>query len=249
MNLVNFRDLGGIETIDGKKVKTKRLLRAGEPVKMNGAAVTMLINHKLSAIADFRSAREIASAPVDKLPGVSYINFDIMADQPENAASEEDWLKRLHPDYADKHMIDLYRDFITSQSGRSGYSQFTKYCINNNEGAILFHCAAGKDRTGFGAALILKLLGVSDEDVFHDYLKTIEARKESNEKIVENYRTKGLTEDQLSALAMLYSVKRAYLEATFETIQAEYGSFDAYIENGLMITPAEIERLRELYLE
>jgi protein-tyrosine phosphatase len=248
MNLVNFRDLNGMPTKDGRKLKEKRLLRSGEAVQLDEEAVATLMEHDLKIIVDFRSAYEAENAPADKIPGVSYVNYDIMADANENMASQENWLKHLDPNNADIMMKKLYHAFAVSPSSRNGYAQFIKTCLSCDEGAVLFHCAAGKDRTGLGAAIILKLLGVSDEDIFHDYLKTNENRKEANEHILEGYRQKGLTEAQLDALSMLYSAKKEYLESAFNAIESEYGSFENYIENGLSINSSEIESLKHLYL-
>ena len=246
MNLVNFRDLGGIKA-GGSKVKTKRLLRAGQPVKLNEEAISMLSQHGLSSIVDFRSPKEVAEAPVDTLPKVSYIQYDIMGDD-DNAASEEYWLSKLQPEASDEHMKGLYRDFIKTELGRRGYSQFVKFCAAKEEGAILFHCAAGKDRTGFGAALLLKLLGADEEDIFQDFLLTNKQRLGTNKEILERYRKRGLNESQLEALSILYGVKREYLETAYETIASEYGDFETYIEKGLQVTKEEIERLKEIYL-
>jgi len=245
MNLVNFRDLGYME-----KIKPKRLLRAAAPVQLNPEAIALLEDHNLKHIVDFRSVKETEESPNDEFAGVSYINYDVMASHETNMASEEEWLRNLTPESADKNMEGLYREFITASSSLEGYSQFIKQCANNKEGAILFHCVAGKDRTGFGAALLLKILGLSDEDIFLDFMKTMEARKEANAAIIEHYRTsRGLTESQVIALEILYGVKQSYLEVAFDTITAEYGSFDAYVKDGLGITEEELSNLRAIYLK
>lgn len=248
MNLINFRDLGGTPAANGRKIKSNRLLRSAEPVKMNKEAVFMLTQHGLKALVDFRCGREISKGPDDKIPGVSYVNYDIMADDDEDTTIDE-WLFGMNPTRAEKYMNRIYREFITSGSGRNGYSQFIKYCSGDISGAILFHCAAGKDRTGFGAALLLKLLGVANEEIFSDYLQTNESRREHNEKLLAEYRANGMNEEQLVAATILNGVKREYLEAAFATIQEEYGSFENYIEKGLSATPADIARLKDLYLE
>jgi len=249
MNLVNFRDLGGIAAAENKKIKPKRLLRSGEIVQPNEEAIARLVEHDLKMIVDFRSEHEASNAPTYSFPDVEYINYDIMADSKENTASKETWLKMLDPANVDRIMKGLYRDFAISDAARNGYAKFIRDCINSNEGAILFHCAAGKDRTGFAAAILMKLLGVGDEDIKQDYLKTNEERKEANEHILEGYKQKGLSASQLVALAMLYSVKEEYLQAAFEAIDAEYGSFEEYARDGLLISSSDIQTLRELYLE
>ena len=249
MNLVNFRDLGGITTTENRRIKPRRLLRSGEIVQPNKEAIAKLVEHDLKLIVDFRSEHEAANAPTHSFTDVQYINYDIMADSKENTASRETWLKMLDPDNVDSIMKGLYRDFAISDAARSGYTKFIRDCINSNEGAVLFHCAAGKDRTGFAAAILMKLLGVGDEDIQQDYLKTNAERKEANEHILEGYKQKGLSASQLIALNILYSVKEEYLQAAFEAIDAEYGSFEEYVKNGLSVADSDIELLRGLYLE
>jgi len=249
MNLVNFRDLGGITSAENKRIKPKRLLRSGEIVQPNEEAIARLVEHDLKTIVDFRSEHETANAPTHSFTDVQYINYDIMADSKENTASKETWLKMLDPDNVDSIMKGLYRDFAISDAARNGYTKFIRDCINSNEGAILFHCAAGKDRTGFAAAILMKLLGVGDEDIQQDYLKTNEERKEANEHILDGYKQKGLSASQLVALATLYSVREEYLQAAFEAIDAEYGSFEEYVRDGLLISSSDIQTLREMYLE
>ena len=220
MNLVNFRDLGGISAVDGKKIKPNRLLRSGELVQLDEASFATLSKHNLKTLIDFRSAYEVEKAPVNigKLADVNYVNYDIMADAKENMASQETWLKHLDPNHADAMMKGLYREFAVSSAARDGYAQFIRTCVSNSDGAVLFHCAAGKDRTGVGAAIILKILGATDEDILQDYLKTNDERKEANERVFEEYSQKGLTESQLAAFAILYSAKQEYLESAFEAI-------------------------------
>ena len=247
--LINFRDLGGLMTADGKKVRSRRLLRAGAPVKLLPEEIAMLKDHGLALIIDFRSEKEVGEEPVDKIEDVLYVNLDVMADVVSHWANPHEWTKKLHPDTADKEMMDNYKSFISAASSKVGFAEFLRHCAHMQDGAILFHCAAGKDRTGFGAAIVLKILGVSDEDIYDDYMKTLEERKEANVKIIEKYRAMGLNENQLAALTMMYGVKPEYLSAAFDAMGEEYGSFENYIEHGLGISAEHVERIREFYLE
>ena len=247
--LINFRDLGGLEAIGGKKVRAKRLLRAGKPVRLLPEEIEMLKDHNLALIVDFRAKFEVETEPADKLDGVDYVNLDVMADSPVNWADPREWLKKLHPGMADGEMANNYKDFIRMASAKACFAEFLRHCAAKEDGAILFNCTAGKDRTGFGAAIILKILGVSDEDIYADYMKTMEGRKEANLEAIEKYRAMGLNESQLEALAMMFGVKEEYLAAAFAAIEEEYGSFENYIEHGLGISAEDIARIREFYLE
>lgn len=248
--LVNFRDLGGLTGHNGRKIKAKRLLRSAELMNLHEEDKNRLIEEfGLKQIVDFRSTNEVQTRPNDHFEGVSSHLINVMKDTEENMASLEGMTSHLDPTKADHFMTDLNRQFITMNSAQEGFRNFFRACLNLEEGATLFHCAAGKDRTGFGAALLLKTLGVSEEDIYADYLKTVEMRAAANEKILAEYRAKGLNESQLEALRTFYSVKQEYLEAAFGEIAKTYGNFENYLSQGLQITEEEIASLRQLYLE
>ncbi|MCL2574720.1 MAG: tyrosine-protein phosphatase [Defluviitaleaceae bacterium] len=247
--LVNFRDLGGIVTADGKKIRPKRLLRAGAPHKLMPEEIKMLQDHELALIVDFRSEKEVGEEPADEIEDVLYVNLDVMADKMSNWADPKEWMKKLNPDTADAEMMSNYKEFIHTNSSKTGFAEFIRILADLEEGSVLFHCAAGKDRTGFGAAVVLKILGVSDEDIYIDYMKTLKEREEANKIIIDKYRAMGLNEEQLTALTMMYGVKEDYLAAAFAVAEEEYGSFENYLSQGLGVSPADIARIRKFYLE
>ena len=248
-SLVNFRDLGGIQNLDGLFIKKNRLLRSGEIFKLSEEDKKCLIeNYQLKQVIDFRSPVEIKEKPVDLIEGVTYLHLDIFSDSLKDTPSLESMLKFLTPRLADDFMKEANRLLITLESARLGYQEFFKSCLKNKEGALLFHCAAGKDRTGLGAALLLKALNVGDDEIMLEYLKTNEQRAEINQELIKEAQEKGLTEGQLSALESVFSVKKEYLETAFETIKSEYKSFENYFKKGLGITDNELRTLRKEYL-
>lgn len=247
--LVNFRDLGGLAAADGKKVRPRRLLRADAPVGLAPEEIEMLKNHGITLIIDFRSQMEVETEPADQIDGVEYVNLDVMADRMSHWSNPQEWMTKLRADTAEADMAANYKEFIQIASSKIGFAEFLRHCADKQEGAIFFHCAAGKDRTGFGAAIILKILGVSDEDIYADYMKTAEERKEANLQIIDNYRAMGLNEDQLAALTTMYGVKQEYLAASFAAIEEEYGSFENFVRDGLGISDEHVACIREFYLE
>jgi len=250
MNLVNFRCLGGIPAKGGKKVKAKKLLRSAEPVALNDEAVAMLTAHNLKTIVDFRAALEAENSPVNAFDGVRYLNYDVMAEADDGVtANPDEWMKKLNPDTAGEMIRGLYRAFALTESGRTGYAKFIRDCISTTDGAVLFHCAAGKDRTGVGAAIVLRLLGVEDDAILQDYLESNTGRKDANEQMFEQYRQKGFSDTQLNAMKRLMAVDSEWLKSALFALDAEYGSFDKYVEEGLGLTSSEVDELRSLYLE
>ena len=248
MDFTNFRDLGGLAGAEGKKVKEKAILRAGEPVGLSATVISELIDiYKLAHIIDFRGEVEVTKSPVDHIEGADYLNIDILSSHLKTAPSLDEMLENLKPGIAEEFMCDVYQELVLSPGARAGYRQFIDALLNP-KGSLLFHCFAGKDRTGWGAVIILKILGVSAEDILTDYLATIESRKSANAKLIEMHREKGLNQEQLDIFEALMSVKESYLESAFNSVEKEYGSFDDYLKQGLNVEDEEIDKLRNLYL-
>jgi len=247
----NFRDLGGMETHCGKRVRAKRLLRAAQPVGLSDEEVKKLREHEVKYIVDFRTRHEVTTMPVDEIEGVTYTHIDIMGDNAAQAADPNYWMQVFHknPESVGDEFTKTYVEFATSPSSMAGYSAFIKACAAATEGATLFHCAAGKDRTGFGAAILLKLLNVSDEDIFEDYLKTREYQKQVHAYYVAKAKERGFTDEQTAAMEAVFGVKNEYLQAAYNAATEAFGTFANYVSEGLKITEDEIQQLRENYLE
>lgn len=231
-SLVNFRDIGNITTLDGQVVKSNFFLRSGEVVNLQESAVERLLNdYKLATIIDLRGEKETTERPDDTLTGVDYVNIDILKDVKGQGASFEDLLKGSGS--ADLGMLELYEELILTDGARRGYQEFLELIISNPQSPVLFHCFAGKDRTGLAAALILKSLNVSDKLIYEDYLKTNQMRKEANQLIINDLKEKGLTQEQLDEVLVMMNVDKRYLEHSFKVINQEYGNFENYVINGL----------------
>lgn len=249
--LTNFRDLGGIKTSDGRVVKVNRLLRAAQPVGLSEEEISKLIKSNLKVIIDFRTSNEAARTPVDNIGGASYLHIDIMGANDTQAADPNHWVQMLaeNPHGVELQFIETYKEFATGESSRRGYGNFLRACASQSDGAILFHCAAGKDRTGLAAALILRVLGITDEDIYTDYLKSMEFQEKISAPYLAMAKAAGMTDQQVEYLKVLLGVKKEFLSAALTAAEEKYGSFENYITEGLGVTPEEIERIRDLYLE
>jgi len=250
-NLLNFRDLGGMKTVDGKTVRFGRLFRAAQPVGLSDDEIAELREHNLRFIFDLRTLREITDVPVDEIEGVTYTHIDIMGENAAQEAAPGYWMElfRENPSIVESAFTKTYQEFATSPSSIAGYGALIKAFANSGEGAILFHCAAGKDRTGFAAAIILKLLGVSEEDIFEDYLKTIEYQILMNDHYVKRGKENGFSDEQIKMMGDIFSVKTGYLQAAFKSAEDTFGSFENYVTYGLGLSLEEIEQLKKNYLQ
>ncbi|HVE53579.1 MAG TPA: tyrosine-protein phosphatase, partial [Ramlibacter sp.] len=134
------------------------------------------------------------------------------------------------------HMQDTYRGFVRHNTPRFG--EFFGHLLGSAEPTV-FHCTAGKDRTGFAAALLLKAVGASDEEVMTDYLLTNDRLE-----LPETSRM-GLPRE---AMMVLWRVQPEFLQAAMEEVRAGYGSLEGYFRDGLQLRDAERNALRRLYL-
>jgi protein-tyrosine phosphatase len=128
------------------------------------------------------------------------------------------------------------------------FRQFIHTVLDADGAPVLWHCTAGKDRTGFAAAILLRILGVPQDTVIRDYMASKQPALDARSKQLLMLRLfKG--EDTADKIAVLLGVEKDWLEAGFEEIDATWGSFDNYVTNGLQLSAADIQRLRDNLLE
>lgn len=244
--LVNFRDAGGLTTKTGQSVKTGKIFRSGEIVNLSPEDHQLFTDHYgIKTIFDFRGESEIVERPDDQFEDVEYINLDIMKDATGSNASQKDLLEPTFS--ADKQMTQLYRDLILIPSSQKGYQTFLEKIASDGQ-PFIFHCFAGKDRTGVGAALILEILGVNQEDIFTEYLLTNKLRWEANQKILDEVAKQGGSPAQLKEIEGMLSVKKEYLAEAYATMNEHYGSPVDFVKTGLGFSEGDLADFRKLYL-
>ncbi|MCL1988226.1 MAG: tyrosine-protein phosphatase [Firmicutes bacterium] len=246
--LVNFRDLGGLKTADGRTVRPHKLLRSGELSRITSKDISLLLSYSLKYIIDLRSTHEINKHPNVNIEGVQSFALDVLQDYTKgNPVSLSEFATMTNIAEIHSRIEEIYKAFVTTKSAQKSYRQFLLHLINV-DGGVLFHCSAGKDRTGFAAMLILKILGVSNEDIMADFIKSAEMRKAHNVELLEKARQEGKSDEVIEILGRLLIVQESYLNVALETIDKEYGSFDNYIKNVLQITEEDIQVLKSKYL-
>jgi protein-tyrosine phosphatase len=237
----NFRDLGGYKTADGGRVKWGRVYRSADLSKLTPEDLTQLADRKIKVVVDFRGPIEIKQAP-DKLPaGAKYVNLPAGSGQ---VNPNSVFLKLKTAADTDSMMRSFYG---LNDSLAFRYKPFFAELVKAEEGTnVLFHCTAGKDRTGMGAALLLTALGVSKDQVIADFLASNYYRQDENRKMIPRLKSMGFTEEMVLDLM---GVKESYLQVTFQTIEKKYGSIEKYLEVELGVGKTEISKLKQLYIE
>ncbi|MCM0599582.1 tyrosine-protein phosphatase [Periweissella fabalis] len=248
--LVNFRGLNDFTTVNNRKMQANMIFRSGELVNIAAQERAMLFEKfNIKQIYDFRSSKEVTEKPDDDFTGVAYHHIDLMRDAGGHTASLEVFASNFDGQKADDVMKDMYQDIVLSASGREGLHNFMNSLVTS-EGPAIFHCFAGKDRTGVAAALLLASLQVTPDQIMRDYLATNPARKIANDAILANYRANGLDEKALAVIETMLYVKQDYLEHSFATIEDNFGSIAHYFKanDGLGLSSDVITALRHQYL-
>lgn len=231
----NFRDLGGYVGHAGRPIRWHRLFRSdhlGELAPQDVAALSAL---GLTRVCDFRGAQERAAQPC-VLPGVTVHALSIEPTVMQGMQSLLAAGKTLTPQATVQLMEQTYRDFVHDNSPR--FAQLFDHLLQDDT-PLVFHCTAGKDRTGFAAALILLALGVSPAVVMQDYLLTNDFYRQP--------RTRSTLVSQ-EVRDVLWKVQARFLEAALQVVGSEHGSIESYLEKTLGLGPTQRRRLEQLYL-
>jgi protein-tyrosine phosphatase len=251
----NFRDLGGYVTAEGRRVKWGRVFRSGVMHDLTPADYDYLSGLGIDVICDFRAASERESEPTEWAAGeIDYVTFP-------DPASDDDLSKSFAAVFQDPDVtpetvraafIENYRAMHKIYA--PAYSAMFDE-LANGDIPLAFNCSAGKDRTGVAAALLLTTLGVPRETVVADYALSEQVVDymaefyEAAEEAGPDSPYAFLTQLPPEVVEPLMRTEPAYIEATFDAIETEYGSVEAYLDEVLDVDASELERLRERLLD
>ncbi len=263
---INTRDLGGYKTKDGRSIKFKRIIRTdclSHVTKKDIEYIQNILNAKIEI--DMRGFRELREEPNKEMPFLKFYHLPIQEELEEGL----DMNPHTHFEVEDKDIngtieylfrMDKNGDITTSFEknyrnmlkpfGQKQYARFLHICQKNKEGSILFHCADGKDRSGLAAAILLLALGVDEETVLIDYLKTNENTKEKAEKREDYLRNICHIQDEtvIQSIKTIAGVRKNWMEAAFDEMKKQAGSIDSFLENNLNLSKEDRKELQDNYL-
>ncbi len=234
----NFRDLGGYEALDGRRVRWRRLFRADGLHALTPSDLAALEALGIEEALDMRYGPERAGEPA-RLPGsVASVHIGL-ADSPANSlletmhaggvsSAEAAWT-RLRDSYA--RYPDKYAPACRA---------ILKRLAAKGAPPLLFHCTAGKDRTGFAAAVVLEALGVPRETIMEDYLLTNRHWDRGNRE------PEGLPREIYEPV---FSAREEYLTASWDTLDREHGGLEGWLDRAVGFGAGDRERLRGAMLE
>jgi protein-tyrosine phosphatase len=232
----NFRDLGGYRGYQGRPIRWRRVFRSDHLGSLTEADRGVLASLGLRRAFDFRGGLERATHSYD-LPGVTQVPLAIEPTVVQRIALLSNTGTVLTPESIASLMEDLYRHLVNDQHER--FAEWFGHLLEDDS-PLVFHCTAGKDRTGMAAALLLLALGVPVQTVEQDYLLTNEVYR----------RPLPFQQDESDdALSVLWSVRRSFLQAALGVIDADHGGVESYLEHRMKLTRVARDRLTSLYLQ
>jgi protein-tyrosine phosphatase len=233
----NFRDAGGYRTVDGKWVRMGLAYRSNGLGHLTDDELAQLDRLNIKVVCDLRTAEEIQRSP-DRVPqGATDVSADVLADDAE-------LMRGLMSGAGAQNVKDLeqriYRDFVRLPSAQNAYRSLLERLADPTELPTVFHCTAGKDRTGWAEAVFLTILGVPRSTIVQDYLLTNQFLRDDALKIVR--------QSMSPAAPPKVVANPAALEAAFDQVKLDYGTFGNYLSQGLHLSDATLAAIRQNFL-
>ena len=244
----NLRDLGGYKTQNGKHVKKGYFFRSSRLMDFDQAELEILNSLNIKKIYDLRSKEEVKDSPDPTLKGAEYIHSSAAARvdgtevnfSPAALIAENVYSKECNDEFTHK----VYGNLPFSYA----YKRMFEDIVAGNV-PILFHCSAGKDRTGIAAILILLALGVDEETAMYDYMLTNEYRKEYIERFKKDFPLTKLDGELAGMLLAYEGVTYTNADYSLKRIKEKYENYDEYFEKEYNLDKDALQRLRDLYTE
>jgi protein-tyrosine phosphatase len=245
----NFRDMGGYPLDGGGQSRRGRLYRSDHLANLTEADQRLMAQLGIKTVIDLRRQSEIDDNPdciIDA--GIRQIWLPVRAEGADvRKLRQQLEAGTISSDDAHDYLINANLEFV--RRFPEVYGQFLELLLDESNYPVVFHCSAGKDRVGFGAAMVLLALGASLETVFHDYLATNHCTANYVNGIVD-----GLSDLPIAvkfkaspeAVRTLMQARVEYLQAAFDAIDQDYGSLRAFFEQALDLSASKRQKIRSL---
>lgn len=236
----NFRDIAGTgsgyPTTDGARVRRGLVFRSNE-LQLTSADAAALADLGITAIHDLRSTAEVEAHPDAEVRGATWHHVEVTGIPMEMVEGLRDTAA------AERVMREVYVGFVRSAAARASYASLLT-ALATDDLPQLFHCTAGKDRTGWAAALLLELAGVDRATIMADYLLTNEVSSATREKYLALIG-EHLGPEAVAVYEPTMIVEEGYLEAAYDAVATDYGTLDAYLRDGLGLADELLHTLRD----
>ena len=252
VSLVNFRDVGGQRTGDGRRVRRGVVYRSGHLGGISPADLAALERAGIRTVIDFRTAQDVTEDGQPIVPrGARHVRLP-MGDPARGPSDLRSLLGRAEPAELGRHlagggaeriMIQAAEALVTEQ--RRGYGEMLRELAARDGVPAIVHCSAGKDRTGWAASLLLLIAGVPESDIVEHYVESNRHRVETNAATLARVRD-GVDPEWIRPFL---ECRPSYARASLDALRAGWGDVDAYATDGLGVSRAELVALRERLIE
>jgi protein-tyrosine phosphatase len=231
---VNFRDLGGYPTADGRRVRWRTLFRADGMSNLTRADHTVIRQLEVATVVDLRTTVELQGGrfPVDEIP-VGFHHVPLLDAVPEPEAFER----------APGFLATQYQEIAQEAAPRIG--DVLRILAERRAHPVIVHCAAGKDRTGVLVAVLLGVLGVDDETIVADYALSERAMAALRQRLAERHPE---ARAQIEQAGELFSADPGNISSLLADLRHRHGSIEGYARFAGM-TPGELVALRDVLLD
>ncbi|TRV71970.1 tyrosine-protein phosphatase [Streptomyces sp. 130] len=231
---VNFRDAGGYRTTDGHWVKMGEIYRSDALDKLTGADLAKLRRLNIHTVYDLRMESERAAAP-DRVPaGAAHVVADVLAGSSTSVTMPTTEAEGV------AMMTEGEKFMVSGATAKTAYRTVFGGFGDDRARAVVFHCTAGKDRTGWANAALLTALGVPRETVMADYLASNDYRAEANAAALA-----AMPPAQAAVYKPLLDVRPEYLNSGFQEVAKKFGSFSSYERRALGLDAKDIRELKQ----
>lgn len=249
----NFRDLGGYQTKDGRTVASGRLIRSGRLAELDHQDLATLAALPLAYDVDLRSPKEVKDAP-DRYPQATHYVFNpvFASDKTRSSKGLDGYgpAADQDPTVGYQHMLGVYADMVEEKSGQAAFKKLFELVMSlPTDAALLFHCTAGKDRTGLSAALLLAALGVDWDTIKADYLYSNIANQQFFAGYLEQIKQSNRPDAFLANFKAVASVNPDYLDRAKATIEKDYGSIDQFLTEVIGLSAGDRRDLQAQFLK
>lgn len=251
-SLPNTRDLGAVAAKDGRHIIPRKLLRSGELYHISASDKEILENeYKLRTVIDLRRDAQRKIKPDTIMAGVEYYHIPVPDEDSPIISPGKYLLETLYalPDNTEEFVKEQYRNLILDKYSVKQFARFFDVLFHQESGAVLWHSGTGKSTAGVGTALLLSVLGVEEDVIREDFMRTnryLEPELKYMQRFLMN--RPDTDEKMLDKLKVLYQVKEEYIDIIFETIKIEYGSMEKFCQDGLYLKPKMTEELKNKFL-
>lgn len=246
----NARNFLGLTNKDGLKIRNPQYIRSNGLSNLTPEDVAALQAQGLRRVIDLRTHSELVERPNVQIDGVEYIHIPLIDESSLGITHDKETRRKLEENPT--IILDLeamYVHLVTNESAVSQMAKVFDVILSADEGATLWHCAAGKDRCGLVSALFLKLLDVDEEVIRDDYLLTNENSRPKADAIYEAVMKKTGDADIAEHYRMLELADLSYIVAAVRAVEEKWGSVDRFIQEQLGISKENMRNLQNRVLE